>query len=135
MGSRDLWAKELTCRRVGAGGWAGAGRQSEFCRADASRRLDVMKPRARRIALVTIAAACLLVAGVVALNWAAVCDNAEAWWFQLTRKTETFAPQPDSHTMVTGSARLCLLALAVDGKCPVIADSGELEHCSADPWQ
>ena len=45
-----------------------------------------MKPRARRIALLTVAAGCLVVAGLVALNWLTVRDHAEAWWFQLTRR-------------------------------------------------
>jgi hypothetical protein len=46
-----------------------------------------MKPRARRIALLTVAAGCLVVAGVVAFNWPTVRDHIQAWWFVATRET------------------------------------------------
>jgi hypothetical protein len=53
-----------------------------------------MKPRARRIALLTVAAGCLVLAGLVAFNWDAVRDHAEAWWFQVTRETKAMTPGP-----------------------------------------
>jgi hypothetical protein len=51
-----------------------------------------MKPRARRIALLTVAAGCLVVAGLAAFNWPTVRDHAEAWWFIWTKETRTLKP-------------------------------------------
>jgi hypothetical protein len=51
-----------------------------------------MKSPARRIALLTMAAGSLVVAGLVAFNWQVVRDHAEAWWFQATRETEMVVP-------------------------------------------
>ena len=53
-----------------------------------------MKSRSRRIALLTMAAGCLVVAGLVAFNWATVRDHAEAWWLQATRDTGELRPLP-----------------------------------------
>jgi hypothetical protein len=55
-----------------------------------------MKPRARRIALVTVAAGCLVGAGLVAFNWQTVRDHAESWWFVMTRETKTLNPERGS---------------------------------------
>jgi hypothetical protein len=61
-----------------------------------------MKPRARRIALLTVAAGCLVVGTLVAVNWQMVGDHVEAWRFQATRETETLRPgcrEPEDREM------------------------------------
>jgi hypothetical protein len=57
-----------------------------------------MNPRARRIALLTVAAGCLVAAALVAFNWPTVRDHAEAWWFQATNKTWELPPLPPGVT-------------------------------------
>src|SRR5262245_39380789 len=51
-----------------------------------------MKPRARRLVLLTAAAGTLVIVGLMAFNWPTVHDHAEAWWFQLTTETEAIRP-------------------------------------------
>jgi hypothetical protein len=53
-----------------------------------------MKRRGLHAALTAVAIGLVLVAGVVAFNWGVVGDHAQAWWFQVTRKTAKV--QPDS---------------------------------------
>jgi hypothetical protein len=57
-----------------------------------------MKPRARRIALLTVAAGCLVVGALVGAHWSAVRDHVECWHFQLTRATVTDEPHPPERT-------------------------------------
>jgi hypothetical protein len=82
-----------------------------------------MKPRARRIALLTMAAACLLVAGLVALNWDTVRDHAEAWRFVWTTETGEVQPhrQPRRITVLPPySPHWEFLFLATSSGRPVI---------------
>jgi hypothetical protein len=47
-----------------------------------------MKRRGWRVALTVATLGLALVASLVAFNWAAVRDHAEAWWFQATTETK-----------------------------------------------
>ena len=71
-----------------------------------------MKPRARRIALLTVAAGCLVVGGLVVAHWSAVRDHVEAWRFQATRETQMTVP--------SGAERAVFGILAASSGRPVI---------------
>src|SRR5262245_43022869 len=104
-----------------------------------------MNCRARRIALLTVAAGCLVVAGLVVAHWGTVRDHVEAWRFQLTRETATIEPAPalrDMETLIEYSTTVpqngakgvnyeywpdaFLNALANYDSCPVIFELGGL---------
>jgi hypothetical protein len=85
----------------------------------ASGTMAPMKPHMRRIALLTVAAACLVVVGLVAFNWTTVRDHAEAWWFVWKRHTQVALPGGSSPALDSSSA---FQRLADSHHCPVIFD-------------
>jgi hypothetical protein len=51
-----------------------------------------MKRRGKRLAFTVAATGGAVLLVLVVANWRTVRDHAEAWWFQLTRETETIEP-------------------------------------------
>jgi hypothetical protein len=73
----------------------------------------------------------VLVAGLVALNWATVRDHAEAWWFIATRETETVSPVGEydarkwPFSLLAGSVRLPVIFDPAENKNSPLQGSGD----------
>jgi hypothetical protein len=78
------------------------------------------------------------VVAAVAFNWDVVRDHAEAWWFEMTTRTESLLPDPSKKGMAAKNAspwppRLeCLQFIADYSGVPVIfdAENSDLEEVS-----
>jgi hypothetical protein len=79
-----------------------------------------MKRRGWRVALTVATLGLVLVAGLVAFNWATVRDHAEAWWFPFTRQTQTAMPEDNDRALEPFS----ILAAASDRRVIFQADAG-----------
>jgi hypothetical protein len=91
-----------------------------------------MKRRGWRVALTVATLGLALVGGLVALNWAAARDHAEAWWFQATRETRRIDPEATSlRDFLSARPQLFILTswvfrcLASDSGLRVIFDAEE----------
>jgi hypothetical protein len=102
-----------------------------------------VKPRARRIALLTVAAGFLVVGGFVVVNWGSVCTHLEAWQFQLTSHTETIEPDsgwPERMSSTLGGKDVGIpvslpQALANCSGRPVIVDGTDWKKLHAIAWR
>jgi hypothetical protein len=87
-----------------------------------------MKPRARRIPLLTVGAACLVVAGVVILNWSLISDHVEAWRFVAARKTDTLQPGDQAPSLEERRPVKRLFQILADiSQRAVVCDSEEMD--------
>jgi hypothetical protein len=99
-----------------------------------------MKRRGWRVVLTVVTVGLALVASLVAFKWPTVRDHAEAWWFQVARKTETIEPAPAlkesprefmhavEQEVTLIDMRGCFLVLATYSGLKVIFDSAEDEN-------
>ena len=83
-----------------------------------------MKPSARRVTLIAVAAGAALLGVLTVANWPTVRDHVEAWHFQLTTETKKIEPWPRSQAQpeLSESSTHVLWLLAISARIPIVFD-------------